>query len=224
MLLVLKRFSCAQKNIRAKQGTTIKNLLYRPAGHVRVHNPVFPRFREQETPGEGTGYHCGALCHLSDRTGGVLHAAAVQTGHGFDDHCRCGLGRRNRISGGSCHHADLQYAVLAGTVGALADVLHGHISFLAGVLFRKGLLLRSRGSLCAFGALAAIVIYGGIMNPASVLMWANAVNLKIILTYYITGFPMDCVQAAAIWLFLWFGAEPMLEKLDRIKVKYGLVE
>jgi len=25
-------------------------------------------------------------------------------------------------------------------------------------------------------------------------------------------------------LFLWFAAEPMLEKLDRIKVKYGLVE
>ena len=100
----------------------------------------------------------------------------------------------------------------------------GIIGFLAGVLFRKGLLLRSRESLCVFGALAAIVIYGGIMNPASALMWANEVNLKIILTYYITGFPMDCVQAAATWLFLWFGAEPMLEKLDRIKVKYGLVE
>ena len=24
--------------------------------------------------------------------------------------------------------------------------------------------------------------------------------------------------------FLWFGAEPMLEKLDRVKVKYGMVE
>lgn len=40
---------------------------------------------------------------------------------------------------------------------------------------------------------------------------------------YITGFPVDCVHAAATWLFLWFGAEPMLEKLDRIKVKYGLI-
>ncbi len=36
--------------------------------------------------------------------------------------------------------------------------------------------------------------------------------------------PFDCIQAAATWLFLWFGAEPMLEKLDRIKVKYGMVE
>ncbi len=100
----------------------------------------------------------------------------------------------------------------------------GIIGFLAGVLFRKGLLRRTRGALCVFGALAAIVIYGGIMNPASALMWARDLNWKILLTYYITGFPMDCVQAAATWIFLWFAAEPMLEKLDRIKTKYGLVE
>lgn len=35
---------------------------------------------------------------------------------------------------------------------------------------------------------------------------------------------MDCIQAAAVWLLLRFGAEPMLERLNRIKVKYGLVE
>lgn len=100
----------------------------------------------------------------------------------------------------------------------------GLTGFLAGLLFRKGWLRRSRGSLCAFGALAAVVIYGGIMNPASVLTWASELNRGTILAAYMTGFPVDCVHAAATWLFLWFGAEPMLEKLDRIKVKYGLVE
>ncbi len=100
----------------------------------------------------------------------------------------------------------------------------GIIGFLAGVLFRKGLLRRSRLSLCVFGVLAAIVIYGGIMNPASALMWSSDLNGKIILSYYISGFPMDCIQAAATWIFLWFAGEPMLEKLDRIKVKYGLVD
>lgn len=100
----------------------------------------------------------------------------------------------------------------------------GIIGFLAGVLFRKGWLRRSRESLCAFGVFAAIVIYGGIMNPASALMWPDELNTGVILTYYLCGFPMDCIHAAASALFLWFGAEPMLEKLDRIKVKYGLVE
>ena len=98
------------------------------------------------------------------------------------------------------------------------------IGFLAGVLFRKGLLRRNRGSLCVFGALSAILTYGGIMNPASALMWSAEWNWKILVSYYVSGFPMDCIHAAATWLFLWIAAEPMLEKLDRIKVKYGLVE
>ena len=100
----------------------------------------------------------------------------------------------------------------------------GIIGFLAGVLFRKGWLRRSRGALCVYGAIAAVVIYGGIMNPASALMYSQEVRWKVLVTYYITGFPMDCVHAAATVLFLLVLAEPMLEKLDRIKVKYGLVE
>ena len=71
--------------------------------------------------------------------------------------------------------------------------------------------------------IASTIIYGGIMNPASALMWAHTINWKIILSYYVTGLPVDLVRAAATFIFLWLGAEPMLEKLDRIKVKYGLV-
>lgn len=101
----------------------------------------------------------------------------------------------------------------------------GISGFLAGVLFRKGLLRRTKVSMCAFGALAAIVIYGGIMNPASLLLWSgSSLNFKMLMTYYLTGFPMDCIHAFATVFFIYFAAEPMLEKLDRIKVKYGLVE
>lgn len=101
----------------------------------------------------------------------------------------------------------------------------GIIGFLAGILYRKGLLRRTKASLCVFGALSAVLIYGGIMNPTSALIWGSeSLNLKIIMSYYLTGFPMDCIHAAATALFLWFIAEPMLEKLDRVKVKYGLVE
>ena len=100
----------------------------------------------------------------------------------------------------------------------------GIIGFLAGLLFRRGLLRRSRVSLAVFGALAAIVVYGGIMNPVSALLWSQALNGAVLLTYYLSGFPMDLIQAIATFLFLWFAAEPMLEKLERIKVKYGRME
>ena len=100
----------------------------------------------------------------------------------------------------------------------------GIIGFLAGVLFRKGLLRRSRVSLCIYGAIATIVIYGGIMNPAAALIYANTLNWKLLLTYYVSGIPVDLIHAVATVLFLWLAAEPMLEKLDRIKVKYGLMD
>ena len=101
----------------------------------------------------------------------------------------------------------------------------GIIGFLAGILFQKGWLCRTRSSLSIFGAFSAIIIYGGIMNPASVFMFSSeSITLETILAYYITGLPMDLVHAFGTVLFLMLSAEPMLEKLDRIKVKYGLVE
>ena len=100
----------------------------------------------------------------------------------------------------------------------------GIMGLLSGVLFRKGLLHRERLSLSAFGGLMTFLVYGGIMNPASVLMYQPNPDWQMILTAYITGVPADAVHAMATAMFLWFLSEPMLEKLDRVKVKYGLIE
>jgi len=101
----------------------------------------------------------------------------------------------------------------------------GIIGFLAGILFKKGLLRRTKVSLGVFGAFTSIVVYGGIMNPAAALIWAGSgsLNFKTLMAYYITGFPVDCVRAVATVLFLIVLAEPLMDKLDRIKTKYGLV-
>lgn len=100
----------------------------------------------------------------------------------------------------------------------------GIIGFLAGVLFRKGLLLRSRAALCVFGGLSALVIYGGLMNPAMVLMYQSRPTKAMFLSAYLQGIPFDFVHALATVVFLAIISRPMLEKLDRIKVKYGLMK
>ncbi len=100
----------------------------------------------------------------------------------------------------------------------------GIIGFLSGVLFRKGLLRRDRVSLAVFGGVSVFLVYGGIMNPASVLMFQSKVSWPMIITSWVTGAPFDLIHAAATVFFLLVMGEPMLEKLDRIKVKYGLVE
>lgn len=101
----------------------------------------------------------------------------------------------------------------------------GSIGFLAGFLARRGLLRRNRLSLCIFGSLATLVLYGGIMNLQSALQSSPTVLTPgIWLSYELAGLPMDCIHAASTWFFLWVAAEPMLEKLDRVKTKYGLAE
>ena len=100
----------------------------------------------------------------------------------------------------------------------------GVVGFLAGVLFRKGILRRFPASLAIFGAFVTLIVYGGIMNPASVLMYQNAPTGGMLLAAYLQGIPFDLVHAAATATFLAVISRPMLEKLDRIKQKYGLIE
>lgn len=101
---------------------------------------------------------------------------------------------------------------------------YGMIGFLAGILFRKGILKPKRLSLCIYGFLSVMFIFGGIMNPASVLMSYGYVTKSSLIASYISGAPMDLVQAISTVIFLWFISKPMLEKLERIKKKYGLIE
>ena len=100
----------------------------------------------------------------------------------------------------------------------------GIIGFLAGIMFQKGILRKTKTDMCVFGFLATFVIYGGIMNPASVIMWQSNININMVLSSYVMGMPFDFIHAVSTVFFLFLAAEPMLEKLERIKIKYGLIE
>lgn len=99
----------------------------------------------------------------------------------------------------------------------------GIVGFAAGILFQKGFLRKTRLSLCLFGGFAAVVIYGGIMNPSSIVMMQQQFTTELVLSYYITGLPFDLVHGAATVAFLWIGSMPIIEKLERIKTKYGIM-
>lgn len=102
----------------------------------------------------------------------------------------------------------------------------GVLGYLAGVIYRRRTVrekIFSKLSLCIFGGISCIVVYGGIMNPASVLMYYSDVSLHMIAAAYITGFPFDVVHGTGTVLFLWFAARPFLEKFDRIRTKYGIL-
>lgn len=99
----------------------------------------------------------------------------------------------------------------------------GIIGFLAGILFKKGMLSKSKLPLCIYGGLATFIIYGGIVNIGVILNSATQMNLGI-LAVYLSAIPMDLIHAASTVVFLYLISQPMIEKLDRIKKKYGLIE
>ena len=100
----------------------------------------------------------------------------------------------------------------------------GIIGFLAGILYKKGILKARKADLCIYGFLSVVLIYGGIMNPASVLMAYGHITKESLLAFYISGLPVDLVHAASTVVFLCIMSRPLLTKLERIKVKYGLIQ
>lgn len=97
----------------------------------------------------------------------------------------------------------------------------GLIGFISGILFRKG-MPRKRIWVCLFGFFATFIIYGGILNPVSVILGQPNPTAEMFLTAYVTGFAFDIVHSLATVVFLFFIARPLGEKISRIKKKYGI--
>ena len=100
----------------------------------------------------------------------------------------------------------------------------GIIGFLAGVLFRKGILRRNTPALCVYGSLAALFIYGIIMDSSMVLIYQPQPTSAMFFAALLQGIPFNLIHSLATVVFLAIISQPLLEKLDRIKVKYGLYQ
>ena len=99
----------------------------------------------------------------------------------------------------------------------------GLIGLLAGLLAAAGKeRMEKRSSLCLLGLISPLVIYGGIMNFASLLMMSYTINKESIIAIYLSGIPMDLLHAVSTVVFLAVGGKPMLEKIERVKKKHGI--
>ncbi|HIW72937.1 MAG TPA: ECF transporter S component [Firmicutes bacterium] len=100
----------------------------------------------------------------------------------------------------------------------------GVVGFLAGILFRKGLLPKRPVPLCIYGGLSVFLLYGGIINLSTLLGTGAALTWPMVAAKYLSALPFDLLHAAATVFFLLVLSRPMIEKLERIKVKYGLIQ
>ena len=101
---------------------------------------------------------------------------------------------------------------------------YGAGGMLAGFLFRKGLLPRKPWVMAVFGFFAVILWVGPLLDTSSVFLMLSDINWNSVLLTYGAGLSVNISQAACTVLIMLLFSRPLLDKLDRIKVKYGMME
>ena len=127
---------------------------------------------------------------------------------------------------------------LVGAVSALASnffytqgpytpwqmMAYGVGGMLAGYLFFKGHLKRKPLVMGIFGFLCVLLVVGPLLDTCTVFLAPITLNWKNISAIYISGFPVNVSQGLCTFAVLLLLGRPLLDKLDRIKVKYGMME
>jgi len=101
---------------------------------------------------------------------------------------------------------------------------YGAGGMLAGFLFQKGRLPRKPILMGIVGFLGVLLFVGPLLDTCTVFLAPITINWKNVLAIYLSGFAVNLSQGISTFTVMFLLGKPMLEKLDRIKIKYGLME
>ncbi len=101
---------------------------------------------------------------------------------------------------------------------------YGAGGMLAGFVFRKGAAARKAWIIAAFGFLAVIFWIGPLLDSSFLFFAAAEMTPASVIAVFVSGFAVNVSQAASTALFMLIFGVPLLEKLERIKIKYGMME
>lgn len=101
---------------------------------------------------------------------------------------------------------------------------YGAAGMIAGLFFTNGWLKRKPLRMAIFGAVAVVLFVGPLLDTCSVFLMLPEVNLKTAWPMYVSGFPINLSQAVCTFLTMFLLGNPLLEKLDRVKLKFGITE
>ena len=101
---------------------------------------------------------------------------------------------------------------------------YGAGGMLAGFCFAKGRLSAKPVTMAIFGFFTVILWIGPLLDCSTIFLTITTINLQSVITILASGFPVNISQAICTALVLLFLGRPLLDKLDRIKIKYGMLE
>ena len=105
--------------------------------------------------------------------------------------------------------------------------LFGIIGLLLAVVFQRGKLKTDNLTMAVFTFVVTFVIYGGIMNFAAMCLSMNepgslGIGIKALKALYVSGVGYDFYHALTAAICVFVIGTPMVKKLERIKIKYGI--
>ena len=92
------------------------------------------------------------------------------------------------------------------------------------LLKKQHLLPKKPLVLAVFGFLASLLWVGPLLDCSSVFLSLSKISLSGALAIFASGFPTNLSQGLSTFLTMLLFSKPLLEKLDRIKLKYGMTE
>ena len=102
----------------------------------------------------------------------------------------------------------------------------GAVGLAAGALLQRKRLPVDSLTLALFTFLTTVIIYGGIMNMAAMFTSSgipgNDISFNTLRMLYVSGLPYDLYHGVTAAVCIFVIGNPMIEKLERIKIKYGI--
>ena len=101
---------------------------------------------------------------------------------------------------------------------------YGAGGMLAGFCFRKGWLPRKNRSMAVFGVAAVLVWVGPLLDCSHIFLVLPEITWTAVVATFVSGFYVNVSQALCTALVMFLLGNALLEKLDRVKLKYGMME
>ena len=101
---------------------------------------------------------------------------------------------------------------------------YGAGGMLAGFCFRPNWLPRKKWVMAIFGFLGVLLWVGPLLDCASIFLVLPKITWSAVIAVFVSGFYVNISQAICTALILFLLGNALLEKLDRIKLKYGMME
>lgn len=101
----------------------------------------------------------------------------------------------------------------------------GFLGLAFGIVLQRKKLPVDPVTTSVFIFLITVLVYGGIMNFAAMLMTAQSggeVSVEALKALYVTGLPYDLMHGAGAALCMFFAGDVILQKLQRIQIKFGI--